>query len=133
MSRWLGRQEVRRVVASGLVGVALAVITALLAMDAPRPEVWVLQEGRHQTTDVAAVHPETGADYPRVSDVAEDGSVVDSIHRALTPRLIDSVTGEPTWWSTGILRLPQGAFTSAGQGTDTRCSHGEECRDPLAP
>jgi len=101
-------------------------------MDAPRPEVWVLQEG-HQTTDVAAVHPETGADYRGVSDVAEDGSVVDSTHRALTPRLIDLVTGKPTWWSTGILRLPQGALTSAGQGTDTRCSHGEECPDPLGP
>lgn len=133
MSGWLGRQEVRRVVASGLVGVALAVITALLAMDAPRPEVWVLQEGRHQKTDVAAVHPETGSDNQRVSDVAEDGSVVDSTHRALTPRLVDSVTGKPIWWSTGILRLPQGALTSAGQGTDTRCSNGEECPDPLAP
>ena len=50
---------------------------------------------------------------------------------SLPPRLVDSVTGKPIWWSTGTLHLPQDALTSAGQGNDdTKCPSGEECPDP---
>lgn len=132
MRRWLGRQEVQRVVESGLVGVALVVISALLTMDAPRPEAGVSAERGHQTAELIAVDPRSRVESPRVADDVQDGMAIDS-HRALTPRLVDPVTGKAIWWSTGILRLTQSALTSADQGDDTRCSNGEECPDPLAP
>lgn len=132
MRRCLGRQEVQQAVESGLVGVALIVISGLLTMDAPRPEAGIPPDRGQQTTEMIAVDPRRSVESLRVADVVQDGRAIDS-HRALTPRLVDPVTGEPTWWSTGILRLPQGALTSADQGDDTRCSNGEECPDPLAP
>jgi hypothetical protein len=132
MSRSLGRHEVQRVVESGLVGVALVVISALVTMDAPRPETWVSADRGHQTAELIAVDPPRSVESLRVADVVQHGRAIDS-HRALTPRLVDPVTGKPIWWSTGILRLPQGALTSADQGDDARCSNGEECPDPLAP
>lgn len=132
MRRWLGRQEVQRVVESGLVGIALVVISALLTMDAPRPEAGVSAERGHQTAELIAVDPRRSVESLRVADVVQDGMATYS-HRALTPRLVDSVTGKPIWWSTGILRLTQSALTSADQGDDTRCSNREECPDPLAP
>lgn len=127
MRRWLGGQEVQRVVESGLVGVALVVISALVTMDAPRPETWVSAERGHQTAELIAVDPRRSVESLRVADVVQHGRAIDP-HRALTPRLVDPVTGKPIWWSTGIVRLAQGALTSADQGDDTRCS-GRDWRD----
>jgi hypothetical protein len=132
MRRWRGRQEVQQVVESGLVGIALVVISALLTMDAPRPQAGVSPDRGHQTAESIAVDPRRNVESLRVAYVVQYGRAIDS-HRALTSRLVDPVTGKPIWWSTGILRLAQGALTSADQGDATRCSNGEECPDPLAP